>query len=221
MKCEIDWRSMDTFHGDEGLSFSEPDRWRGHTVTARYCENCIIKELEALGIDSAIIETHHQRGDYTFAGRPRADAKPTSAAVQLWFELNGARICMPSSLYRSWQNNLKAIAMTLTNDRRTRDYGVATMDQQYAGYAELPNASHLTVPYKVEMYAKFLVTASRTSQDWKEVARDHEVLAFVYKEAAKNTHPDVSGQDNQAYMVEVNIARDFIKEYQIQCHTPS
>lgn len=206
MSCEIIWKPLDIWFGGECEHAST--RWRGNSAGPDYLERAIGRELAEMDVLDGLIETDHQFGDYTKAGRPRSVAAAKSPRVQLWFTLDGTDICLPSAHFDSWLQNLKAIELTLERQRLIRGYGVASVKRQYAGFTALPESANAT-PTGKHAAANLLIRTSGINVSADQVISDPVVLKPVYRAAAANAHPDRGGSND--LMTQVNQAHELLK----------
>ncbi len=215
--CEIDWRPIRSFGGRS--CERKPRAWDGgfdKTIAA------LKDELERNDIDSVVIETHHSRSDYTMGDRPKSGINPAQPSVQIVFMLDGSEVCIPSSMYADWVQNLKAIQMTLRSRRLERDkYGCSTMEQQYRGHAQLPTghtaveALATTKPNDPMTAARLLITLSKMGGiGERDLLDDRDKFESVCKAAILKSHPDKGAPNSSDEMFEaVQKAQKFIQEY--------
>jgi len=215
--CEFDWRPIRTFSGQSCQHKARA--WDGgfdKTLAA------LKDELERNDIDSVVVETFHSLSDYTMGNRPKSGINPSRPSVQIVFMLDGVEVCIPSSMYADWVQNLKAIQMTLRGRRLEREkYGCATMEQQYRGHAQLPTGgtavSELanTTPDTPMKSARLLITLSKLGGiGERDLLESPEIFHNVYKAARLNSHPDKGAPNSSDEMFDaVEKARTFILEY--------
>lgn len=203
MNCEIEWRPMTNFKG-------RPPEWHAkrwdngfdHTMAA------LRLELERNEIDSVVIETYHDRSDYTMGGRPKAGVDPKQAGVQVFFMAGKNPVCIPCARFADWVQNLKAIQMTLERNRLIRDYGCLTLEEQYAGRAQLPAGGALTTTGSLYAQVRLMLDlAKRTDLGIEDAIKSPGVFHEVYKAAANNAHPDKGKGGSDELMAGLNRAR--------------
>lgn len=205
--CEIEWRPMTLFKGRECQW--KCSRWGNdfnHTL------NMLRAELVRNEIEDVVIETYHQYSQYTVGGRPKAGIDPNQPAVQIFFNAGTIPVCIPSSMYGDWDQNLKAIQMTLRGRRLEREaYGCATIEEQYQGHSQLPPGGSTmtsTGGGPVASALMLLNLAQITSMKTEDVLGDPEVFHKVFKAATIKAHPDKGG--SQEMQAAVNRAREEI-----------
>lgn len=115
----------------------------------------------------------------------------------------------------SWQVNLRAIALGLSDLRRLDRYGFASRGQQYAGFRELGagTAVHGATQSRADV-ARYLAIMAGLDVDGDDAAaifelqHNAEYVVLIYREASKRNHPDLGGSTaQQGY---INTARDHL-----------
>jgi hypothetical protein len=107
-------------------------------------------------------------------GMLRSGARPTHPGVRLSFHSWGKHLSFPCSTYDYWEDNLRAIALSLEALRSVDRYGVTQGNQQYTGFTAIaaPGASE-----SAESLRLFLLAAAGSTAkpyeiaDWKSVLR--------------------------------------------------
>lgn len=126
------WPGTPTKHREQGR-FSAP-----YSATLTLLE----KELEKIGARNITIylslPAHQIRQD----GLPYAKAKPSAPGVLLTWEMRHKGTWAPRSIAcdqsMNWQENLRAIALTLEALRAVSRWGALSSGEQYEGCAALP-----------------------------------------------------------------------------------
>lgn len=206
---EIEFRPMDhSTWVDDGA----PDRKRSTFKVAFYENVRLLKrEIANLGADFAVLEIDYDGCDLRLDGMPRAGTKAKSPRVRVSFEAPSiGPLCYMCDTYRDWHSNLRAISLTLERLRAIERYGATRNQQQYRGWAALPEKSGGAIRSKDEA-AKFLLDVSAFPADelsLHELARGIG-LNKAYRMAAHNAHPDKPGGSN-GLMARVNEAKEMI-----------
>lgn len=159
-------------------------------------------EIDKLGGRDVVIEVDVTELDLRQDGMLRSRAQVKSPAVVVAFDTDKHG----PMLYRcdrfaetwydrpGWQENVRAIALTLESLRAVDRYGATETGQQYAGFKALPAgrampASHMTITEARHV----LVRANGY----------HEPVgfsdAFLYKRARRLTHPDHHAGDRSLW----------------------
>lgn len=208
MTVEIDFRPMQVWHGRQPEY--QAKRWKNpphHTLAM------LKEELERNEIDNALLETYHSRDDLKMNGMPKSGAVPSKPGVQLWFKINDTPICLSCNRFADWDENLKAVQMTLRSRRLERDYGCANMEEQYRGHAQLPGGGGGPISGgSIDAQAKFIINQSKLADITVEaLLGDREKFNEICRAAAKHTHPDRGGSDE--LMSALNNAKQAIHAY--------
>lgn len=174
------------------------------------------RELRHLKARSVVIQADCDEDDIRLDGRLRSTARMRSQAVVLTIELPDGPMSMPCDTFTRWEDNLRAICLTLERLRAIDRYGVTRNREQYRGWKALPQggAIEATEWTTAEDAARFLLATAghRADNDAnvREVVSHHYQLDFCWKSAAKRAHPDVGGSDE--LMAKVNRAKEFIEK---------
>ncbi|HEY8590695.1 MAG TPA: hypothetical protein VIL55_14210 [Naasia sp.] len=94
-------------------------------------------ELDALDAEERVLYVPVEGGQFRRDGRPRADAKLVGAALVLAFDAGDSPYEYVSDQWLTWQENLRAIALTLQALRAVARYGLTAERQQYVGFRAL------------------------------------------------------------------------------------
>lgn len=161
------------------------------------------KEIEMIGGDpsSITIEMRINAHQLTLDGtRLRADAKPDKPGIIVSFNRYKSKIVegktvtsvqtlsYPCDAFNTWQDNLRAVVLSLESLRRVERYGVFKYDDIVNRLA-LPSAEG-SVGTR-ESAAEFLEKHSAVSA--KEILFSETARASAYRKAAFTTHPDRGG----------------------------
>lgn len=170
-------------------------------------------ELQALGVVDCIVETDHPPEAYSrLDGWPMASATAKSPRVAVWFELNGRPTVLRCDGHGTWGRNLRAICMTLRQNRMLRRYGTSTIDEQYGGYAALPSGAGASDAPAATPKSGFADKRAAALYVWEcarpgQEAPNNTIDAIVrsgntrrqyHREAARRVHPDMAGGDHGA-----------------------
>lgn len=98
-------------------------------------------ELNHLKAKEIVIQADCDRSQIRLDGLMRADAKLRGPGVVLSFESKHGPLSYPCDQYKDWQDNVRAIALSLEKLRAVDRYGVTRQAEQYKGWARLPDKS--------------------------------------------------------------------------------
>ncbi len=144
-------------------------------------------ELNRLGASSEILSTNVQ---VRLDGLPRSGQRePDDPGAAVYFTLHGKPRCLACDRWIRVADNIAAIAAHVSAIRAVDRYGVGTMDQAFAGYAQLP-------PSTEEWWA--ILGVDRVASV--------EQIESAFRALARKHHPDAGGSNQ--IMARLNQARD-------------
>ncbi|SRR5581483_3238751 len=167
--------------------------------------NLLEKELKHLGAFRVVFQVALTEDQIRHDGRPKSTARATHPGVIVSFESN--RIgphSFPCDTYKTWEDNLRAIALSLQALRTVDRYGVTKRGEQYTGWKALPESSNSS-----ETAAKLLSHLSGISIEG--ILKDESLRDRAYKIAASKTHPDLH-PDKQEVFIKVNEAVTLLRQ---------
>jgi hypothetical protein len=109
------------------------------------------RELEAIGARHAVMLVDFREQDFRADGMPRGDRRARSPGVVLTVESKRGTIRMEGVKYDDWQDNVRAIALSLEALRAVDRYGVTKSGEQYRGWLALPMGSGVSGSRGVEL----------------------------------------------------------------------
>jgi hypothetical protein len=152
------------------------------------------RELTQLNASKVVVELDVSDRDIRLDGFPRANARPISSpAVRVTFESKHGPVRMETAEFLNWQDNLRAIALSLEALRKVDRYGVSKRGEQYRGWRAIPMSTDPTD----------LISTPEQAQAFLD---EH---GGTFAEAAKKLHPDKPGGDEGLFRVAVK-ARDLL-----------
>jgi hypothetical protein len=163
------------------------------------------RELVHLGAESAILELEVVDRDVRIDGWIRADARPRGPGVILSFESRHGPLRYPCDTYDRWQDNVRAIALSMEALRAVDRYGVTRHGEQYRGFHALPSPATVSI-VDLNTCATFLATHCASGYSAQAILEDRETYRRAYKESAKALHPDRGG-DGEAFKLLVRAQR--------------
>lgn len=190
--------------------FSAP--WQDTLAKLKY-------EIERLEPVRTMMQMDLRERDIRNDGLPRADARPSFPGVILSLELEPTRwMHLPCDTFDTWQDNVRAITLTLEALRAIDRYGVSKRGEQYAGWKQIPAVTGGPAGLSLESAAEFLATHAGMSGDPAAVAAiasSASVRAIAFRKAAAKLHPDAGGDEDAfrqlqaaARLLELNANQD-------------
>lgn len=152
-------------------------------------------ELRLIGAQRATIELVIEPRELRKIGVPYAGYRATDPAVVLrYVDEHGVEITMPCDTFFSWQENLRAIALTVRNLRKCEDYGAVRRGQQFRGFAALPAVTTTALSYEQAGKTALRLAGKRETPELLGKILSNPVFAQqVMRLAVSNAHPDRSG----------------------------
>jgi hypothetical protein len=167
----------------------------GHSETLRLLD----RELRMIYAESAVVQlamAHFNRN-----GQPYFDAVPEHPGVLVSFvkPIKGKIVTrvplrFAADRFLTWETNLRAVAIGLTDLRRVERYGITTGSEQYLGFKALPppGPSHDSI-LTVEDAARFVVGIVPDGPKRPAIESVADCWRTAYREAASKLHPDAGG----------------------------
>jgi hypothetical protein len=159
------------------------------------------RELQKLGAKGVVVQANLRANQIRQDGWPYADARPRDPGVILNFRTAAnVSLSFPCRTYSGFEDNLRAIALSLEALRAVDRYGVTQSAEQYRGWkqieAPLPGGFH-----SKEDAAAFI--AAQLDGDREAVARvilmRPDYRQERYREVARILHPDRRGGDDELF----------------------
>lgn len=167
----------------------------GYLATLKLLES----EIDKVSGRNVILQAGFSREDIRNDGFPRAKARPNHPGIVVSFESRHGPLMFACDTFWDWEDNLRAIALTLENLRAVDRYGATKHGEQYRGYTAIPAAESNGSGFKsAEEAARFIMAAAGNSNDAAAffAATDAQRKLFI-RQAATNMHPDSGGSHEQ------------------------
>lgn len=129
-------------------------------------------------------------------GMPRANALPEHPGVILNVETGKGPMSMPCDKFDRWQDNLRAITLSLESLRRIARYGTTPGDEQYRGWLAIEQRAEFD---GAQAAVDALAAAAGLRLSPMVQDRTPDNIAALYRDAVKATHPDRNGGDQNAW----------------------
>lgn len=155
----------------DGTPPKSPARYSPFRVGLTQTVELLATELRQLAAKRVVIELALRERDIRIDGLPRADARVSSSAVRLSFESKWGPLRYETAEYNYWQDNLRAVALSMTALRAVDRYGVSKRGEQYRGWRQIPastgNAEDVIATYEqaVDFLAKWNGDVKRALHD--------------------------------------------------------
>lgn len=165
-------------------------------------EQKLFDEVEALDGSDLIIGLDITEADLRIDGRPRANARAASPAVEVAFESKHGPLLYRADNYgdrwygrEGWHENVYAVALTLEALRAVDRWGAASSGEQYRGYRQIGGGPAIVpeAPMTTDRAAEVIAKAGYPGENPRLVAAaiaDGIGVEVAVRLAQRNTHPD-------------------------------
>lgn len=96
------------------------------------------RELRQLKAEQIVIQIALREDQIRIDGWPRSGATPTHPGVILAFNSKHGPLKYSTAKFRTWHDNVRAIALGLEALRKVDRYGITKRGEQYSGWKALP-----------------------------------------------------------------------------------
>lgn len=154
------------------------------------------REVSHLGGTGLVIGVDVDESDLRLDGTLRAKAKAASPAVEVAFDSQHGPMLYRADRYvsryltqgPSWQQNVRAVALTLSALRAVDRYGASSSGEQYRGYRQIsaqPAPAHVVARSEAELRARLAEIAG---------VQDTLPTMDLVRRARREAHPDRGGR---------------------------
>lgn len=176
---------------------------------------CILdREISKLNGRNVVIEIETDASQIRNDGLPRSDARVRGPKVAVYFDSKHGPLVYRCDDCMRWQDNLRAIAMTLERLRLADLYGVTKGGEQYRGFKALPGGIEVG-PAAMTVEEAATALANLAGEGWRGnvcAGREQEALiTTLYRQAVKKHHPDAGGDPGmwQRLQEAMNVLRKY------------
>lgn len=163
------------------------------------------RELAAIHAKDVVMQIALERGQFRNDGYPRAHAVPEHPGIILTMSTADGALSFPCDTFVTWQENLRAITLTMQKFRDIARYGVTKNGQQYAGFRAIEAPAPADRPFTDAAVAQAFLCRFVPESDQTEMS-----LAQIARRARADTHPDRGGKVSDYHRVVEAI--DFLTE---------
>lgn len=151
-------------------------------------------ELRALSARNVVLELDYHERDIRVDGELRADARCQSPAARLSFESKHGPLTYATDRFSDWNDNVRAIVLSLESLRRVDRYGITRRGEQYTGWKQLPTGTGMG---ETHMSRETAIQVIKTESAFTVFEGEWERAAI--RAARANTHPDRSNGDRSRW----------------------
>lgn len=121
-----------------GIQPRPGNRYSQFSASWRHTVSLLAKELNALDAKKIVLGLDIQERDIRLDGLPRANARLGDPTVEIAFESKHGPLQYATAEFTTWQDNVRAIALSLEALRAVDRYGVSKRGEQYRGWRAIP-----------------------------------------------------------------------------------
>lgn len=163
-------------------------------------EELLLREVRALKGRDPVIEVDVGESQIRNDGRLYARATAASPAVRVAFESEHGPLTYATDRFSTWQDNVRAIALSLEALRKVDRYGVTKRGEQYTGFKALGAgtampASHMTTDEAWSIIGSY---QERPVAVFRENATAADLKA-AHRRARAACHPDRHGGETRLW----------------------
>lgn len=167
------------------------------------------REMRAINAKDVRLQIDLPPGKFRQDGNPRADAVPTTPGLILTFTTKHGAQSFPCDSFTRWEDNLRAVVLSLEALRRVDRYGVTKHGEQYRGFLAIEGATAMpagfaTADAALEFLGKF------TGVGAYELRLIDGAIGRALRRAQRETHPDHGG--DTATFQRVTLAESKLRE---------
>lgn len=148
------------------------------------------RELSQIGATEIVLQAFFAVRQLRADGWPYADARPSNSGVILSFRTRTkGLLSFPCWTYAKYEDNLRAIALSLEALRSVDRYGVTQRAEQYAGWKQIEGPKPAFA--NAEEAALFISMKAYGAPGFaREILHDGRLRQDAYRGAARILHPD-------------------------------
>lgn len=160
-------------------------------------------ELSKLGASNIIVQAFFTEDQLRNDGWPRAAANPSAPGIIISFNTREGPLSFPCDRYDTFDDNMRAIALSLEALRAVDRYGVTKRAEQYQGWKQLAAPAPAEPTFVSPMHAAAFLNKHAGSAAVPSPATlvlIPTARQVAYREAAKRLHPDSSTGDHELFV---------------------
>lgn len=150
------------------------------------------RELKHLQAKRIVVQAYLKPDQIRNDGWPRSSARPSEPGIIIGFSGKSGDLSYPCDTYKKYEDNIRAVALSLEALRTVDRYGVTRNNEQYKGWAKLPPAPAVMT---VADATHFLTMHSGIFPG----SRDQ--LQEAYRAAARKLHPDTTNGSHGQFVM--------------------
>jgi hypothetical protein len=160
------------------------------------------RELTMIGAREIVLQAFFSASKIKSDGWPYADARPSQTGVILSFRTHSkGMLSFPCWRYNKYEDNLRAIALSLEALRAVDRYGVTQRAEQYQGWKQIEGPKP-AFP-SAEEAARFIAVQAYgpTGERYMDLLGSPDVRAKAYRAAAARLHPEAPTGNAEQFLL--------------------
>jgi hypothetical protein len=196
---------------DLGVAFVPPDgpmpppagRWPQFSASWSSTVDLLARELRHLDAKGISIELDMEARMFRQDGLPRSDARACSDGVRISFTSKYGPLRYETNEFQGrwgdagWQQNVRAIALSLEALRKVDRYGVSRRGEQYRGWKALPTGTDPADAIATKDQAYAVILSHARDYDLADIIDEGPFLTEAIRAAQRATHPDTGGDTTE------------------------
>lgn len=180
-----------------GMTVRPIQQWPGKLRTSRARSNfsapwrstllLLDKEITAIGGRRVVLQVAIPEQQFRLDGYPRAQAVQEHPGVVLALQSTHGPLQYPCDAFDRWQDNLRAVALSLEALRKVDRYGVAGHGEQYTGWKQIGAGAMSEAEARAVLRGGFGERAAHLPDD------------RLIRLARAHAHPDRNNDDRVAW----------------------
>lgn len=195
----LTWRPLSTWPGAR----RSPIEQREATFRAYWLQtvNELADELDRIDVDAAVIEVDVPGRAFNTRGEIYADAKAATPGVVLSFtHPTRGPLRIGADMYDYWQDNVRALFLSLEALRAVARHGIAGHGEQYTGFARIGAGDNK--PTQGMTVAEAAIALVPEGWRPEQLIHDAELAKIAAARARNSSHPDRGGSKERFQQVE-------------------
>ncbi len=194
------------------LRFVPLTKWPGEATKeqqnssfrASYAQTLVQLEetLRKMKASAVVVEAFFEPHQIKNSGWPYANAEPSESGVILSFRTEAGSFSFPCDRFETFDDNLRAIALSLEALRAVDRYGVTKRAEQYAGWKRIEAPPLAGFASKEDAAAFIAQQGAQLGETFnnRDVIEKPLFRQELYRKAARRLHPDAATGSHELFV---------------------
>jgi hypothetical protein len=160
-------------------------------------------ELGKLDAGNVIVQAFFREDQIRNDGWPRSNVNPSGPGIIISFRTPQGPLSFPCDRFDTFDDNMRAIGLSLQALRAVDRYGVTKRAEQYQGWKQIGAPTPAAPVFANNIEAAAFINShagSAAVPHWMSLIEFPTVRQVAYREAAKRLHPDSSAGDHELFV---------------------